>query len=437
MIQRNPLYTNAFIAANEPEVFRAARDWVPEFAVAGMIAPLTAEFTTEDLNDFLPSAIRLVTYPDSNGVDQIWGFPHLIDTPALMYNKEIMSNAGIDVPALNINTSWTWDEFIGNSTLVVNNTAAYGYTIAGMFFGAQAIFFGQGARLFYEGILDINHIAINSTESRFALNFLRNMIEVEQITPVWEEMGWETINVLFADDGEVAMIQQGPWELKNFLDNSPEFNPIVDGAKPYASPDNLGIMQLPHDEAGNQGAPLGGHAYIISAFASGEKYDAAVKLSKFLSDEDAMAAGAIDYYHVPARESVMNRTDVKSSAGYEYVLGFKKNVDKAYQVPVDHRWARIEQEFADNIDEFLANDISLDECIDQTISLWKEILGQDTVDVTTTTTTTDANGTDTSTTLVTTTRTALTEETPGFRIILFLLSVSITVGFTKKRKSNR
>jgi hypothetical protein len=156
-----------------------------------------------------------------------------------------------------------------------------------------------------------------------------------------------------------------------------------------------------------------------------------------LSDEDAMAAGAIDYYHVPARESVMNRTDVKSSAGYEYVLGFKKNVDKAYQVPVDHRWARIEQEFADNIDEFLANDISLDECIDQTISLWKEILGQETVDVTTTTTTTDANGTDTSTTLVTTTRTALTEETPGFRIILFLLSVSITVGFTKKRKSNR
>ncbi|MHA2053693.1 MAG: extracellular solute-binding protein [Candidatus Hodarchaeales archaeon] len=424
------LYTNAFIAANEPEVFRAARDWVPEFAVAGMIAPLTAEYTTEDLNDFLPSAIRLVTYPDSEGIDQIWGFPQLIDTPALMYNKEIMINAGIDVPSLNINTSWTWDQFIGNASFVVDNTTAYGYTIAGMFFGAQAIFFGQGARLFNDGILDINHIAINSTESRSALTFLKNMIDVEQITPVWEEMGWETINVLFADDGEVAMIQQGPWELKNFLDNSPEFNPTVDGAKPYASADNLGIMQLPHDEAGNQGAPLGGHAYIISAFASGDKYDAAVKLSKFLSGEDAMAAGAIDYYHVPARESVMERSDVKSSAGYEYVLGFKKNVDKAFQVPVDHRWARIEQEFADNIDEYLADDISLDECIAQTISIWKEVLGQAAIDVNTTTTVTDGTQTDTTTT----TSTELTEETPGFRIAFFLLSFPIIIWFIKKRR---
>ncbi len=425
------LYTNAFIAANEPEVFRAARDWVPEFAVAGMIAPLTAEYTTEDLNDFLPSAIRLVSYPDSDGVNQIWGFPHLIDTPGLMYNKEIMNNAGIDVSALNINTSWTWDEFIGNASLVVDNTAAYGYTIAGMFFGAQAIFFGRGARLFNDGILDINHIAINSTESRSALTFLKNMIEVEQITPVWEEMGWETINVLFADDGEVAMIQQGPWELKNFLDNSPEFNPTVDGAKPYASADNLGIMQLPHDEFGNQGAPLGGHAYVLSAFASGDEYDAAVKLAKFLSGEDAMAAGAIDYYHVPGRESVMERSDVKASAGYEYVLGFKKNVDKAYQVPVDHRWARIEQEFADNIDEYLADDISLDECIAQTISIWKEILGQDVVDVTTTT---ETDGTQPSTTTKPP-QTELTEETPGYSFTLIFLSFPVLIWIVKKLRT--
>ncbi|MHA1332412.1 MAG: extracellular solute-binding protein, partial [Candidatus Hodarchaeales archaeon] len=151
------LYTNAFIAANEPELFRAARDWVPEFAVAGMIAPLTSEFTQADLDDFLPSAIRLVTYPDENGVDQIWGFPQLVDTPALMYNKHIFEEAGINTSKLSINTSWTWEEFIGNATMIVNNTDAYGYTLAGMFFGAQSIYFGRGARLFKDGIVDINH----------------------------------------------------------------------------------------------------------------------------------------------------------------------------------------------------------------------------------------------------------------------------------------
>ncbi|MHA1332413.1 MAG: extracellular solute-binding protein, partial [Candidatus Hodarchaeales archaeon] len=256
-----------------------------------------------------------------------------------------------------------------------------------------------------------------STEAREALTFLKNMIEVEQITPPWTEMGWESINVLFADTGEVAMIQQGPWELKNFLDNSPEFNPGVDGAKPYASADNLGVMQLPHDAEGNQGAPLGGHAFVISAFASGDKYDAAVKLAKFLSSADAMAAGAIDYYHVPARASVMERDDVKASAAYEYVLGFKKNVDKAYQVPVDHRWARLEQEFADNIDEYLANDITLDECIGQTISIWKEILGQ------------EATGT-----ISRSITTGLEKETSGFGLLTLLVALPVTYYIKRKRQ---
>jgi arabinogalactan oligomer/maltooligosaccharide transport system substrate-binding protein len=422
------LYTNAFIAATEPELFRAARDWVPEFAVAGMIAPITDEIQDNmtEFNDFLPSAIRLVTYPDDEGTEQIWGYPQLVDTPALMYNKEIFRQAGIDVDSLSINTSWTWEEFVGNATVIVNNTDLYAYTIQGMFTGAHASYFGRGARLFEDGIVDINHIAIDSAKTREALSFLKNMIETvvnddnDTITPPWEEMGWETINVLFADDGEVAMIQQGPWELKNFLDNSPEFNSKVTGAKGYASPDNLGIMQLPHDDEGNQGAPLGGHAYVVSAFAGGDKYDAAIRLAEFLTGADAMAEGLIDYYHVPARTSVMERTDVKDSDSYEYVLGFKKNVDNAYQVPVSHHWARLEQEFADNIDEYLANDISLDDCIAQTVTIWKEVLTQSIVGVPTTDTKTSEEQ-------------QLTEETPGFGFIIALTPV-VLFNVLKRRK---
>jgi arabinogalactan oligomer/maltooligosaccharide transport system substrate-binding protein len=415
------LYTNAFIAATEPELFRAARDWVPEFAVAGMIAPLTDEFTQAELDDFLPSAVRLVTYPDSYDNDQIWGYPQLIDTPALMYNKYIFEDAGINTSKLSVNTSWTWDEFVGNASQIVdhyttdNVTSIHALTIAGMFFGAQSIYFGQGALLFNDGIVDANHIGIDTPEARSALKFLKDLIEVHKLTPPWEEMGWETLNVLFANEGKVAMIQQGPWELKNFLDNSPEFNPTVDDAKPYASADNLGIMQLPHDEAGNQGAPLGGHALVVSAFASGAKYEAAIKLAKFLTSEESMAHDAIEYYHVPARASVMEREDVKAAPTYEYVLGFKKNVDKAYQVPVDHRWATIEQRFADNIDEYLADDITLEVCILETIAEWKDILTQ------------EATGSLASST-------TLPEETPGIGLITALAAIPILIRIRKKSK---
>ncbi|MHA2294691.1 MAG: extracellular solute-binding protein [Candidatus Hodarchaeales archaeon] len=411
------LYTNAFIAGTEPELFRAARDWVTEFAVAGMIKPITSELSQEDLDDFLPSAIRLITYPDSDGVDQIWAFPHLVDTPALMYNKHILSESGVDISELSVNTSYSWEEFVEVAKNCTNAPTQYGYTIQGMFTGGHATFFGHGARLFDDGIVDVNHIAIDSQKSRDALAFLKNMIDVEKITPKWEEMGWETINVMFADEGSVAMIQQGPWELKNFLDNSPEFNPGVTGAKPYASPDNLGIMLLPHDDVGNQGAPLGGHAFVMTSFIEEAKYEATVKLAKFMSSADSMAAGAIDYYHVPARESVMSRDDVKNSDAYEYVLGFKKNVDKAYQVPVHHLWSDLEGDLADNIDEYLADDITLDQCIAQTIAEWKERLGQ------------KATGTAT-----TTTNGGLGEETPGFSFLAIFFAVPVLVYRIKQKK---
>ncbi|MHA1228305.1 MAG: hypothetical protein ACTSPV_16315, partial [Candidatus Hodarchaeales archaeon] len=102
---------------------------------------------------------------------------------------------------------------------------------------------------------------------------------------------------------------------------------------------------------------------------------------------------------------------------YEYVLGFKKNVDKAYQVPVDHRWARLEQEFADNIDEYLANDITLDECIGQTISIWKEILGQ------------EATGT-----ISRSITTGLEKETSGFGLLTLLVALPVTYYIKRKRQ---
>lgn len=411
------LYINAFIAGNEPQLFRATRDWVTEFAVAGMLAPLTSELSQADRDDFLPIALRMVTYPDSNGDDQIWGLPQLVDTPALMLNKHFFDEAGINISGYDFQTSWTWNEYLEICETLYNTSAVeYATVLAGMFFGAQPIYFGHGARLFYDGIVDVNHIAINSTESRTALQFLKNFVDAN-CTPPWTEQGWTSLNQYFSETGRVAMIAQGPWELKNFLDNSPEFNPTVTDAKLYASPDNLVVIQLPHDDAGNSGAPVGGHNYVVSSFA-GAKYDAAVKLAKFLSSEEAMASAAKDYYHVPARQSVMNRTDVKNAASFPYVQGYYQAVLNAYQTPVSNFWANLEEDFANQIDEYLANEINLDQCIKQTIDLWKETLGQSVITGTGTTTTT-----------------GYYEETPGFEFLFVVLALpTITIIYRRRKR---
>lgn len=367
-------YSQAFIAKSEPDVFRAARDWVPEFASGGMIAPLTDEFTENDLNDFLPIAIEMMTYPDENGEDQIWGFPQLVDTPAFMLNKHHFETQGIDTSEWNFSTSWTWDEFWQN-IVNVNSTENgwYSLTIAGMFFGAQPYYFGNGAEMFSNNTISRETIAIDSVESRYALQVLKNLTDSDY-TPRWQEQGWSSLTSLFRDEGTAAMIAQGPWELLNYLTNSPEFNPTVENAKPYANSSNLMIIQLPHDEDGNRGAPIGGHNYVVSSAISQEKYDASVKLAKFLTNYDSQLYAATEYYHVPSRISVMSASELLSSDAYPYVKGYYDAVLAAKSIPVSHYWAALETEFALKIDDYLADEISLDDCIDQTVREFYDII---------------------------------------------------------------
>ena len=373
-------FRTAFVSGNEPNVFRAARDWVPEFGFSGLIAPLESYINDTDKADFLDSAITMATYIDVDGNEHLYAFPQLVDTPALFYNKHLFEQAGIDTSNINFNTSWTWDEFITNAKLLTNKSAnQFGYTMAGMFFGAQSIYYGHGARLFYNHTVSMETAAINSTEARNAFKFVKDLIEVHQVTPPWEEQGWGTINNKFAGSGTVAMIQQGPWELKNFLDTSPEFNPSVENAKPYASPDNLGIMQLPHDDQGHQGAPLGGQFIVVSSSTTGDLREASVNFAKFMTSYHAMKEGAIDFYHLPARKSVYNDPDVQAASTWPYVQAFKANVDKATTVPVHHAWAELEGALAKEMDAYLSGDQSLDQMIERTLSIWRETISGESI----------------------------------------------------------
>ncbi|MCF2141824.1 MAG: extracellular solute-binding protein [Candidatus Lokiarchaeota archaeon] len=374
------LFTSSYIANTEPDVMRATRDWIPEFAASGMLNPLTDTFSQEDLDDFINISIEMVTYPDSEGNDQIWAYPQLVDTPAIMYNKEIFELAGIDTSTLSINTSWTWDEYLDILNQVNGTEYEYGgethhvyaTTLAGMMFGAQPYYFGHGAQMFYNDEIYIDSVAIDSLESRLALQFLKNLTD-SSVTPNWLDQGWGPLNPSFRS-GKVAMINQGPWELKQNI----EIEPIFQGG------DNLGIVQLPHDEEGHRGAPVGCHGYVISKHVvpNSAEYNASVLFAKYMSGQEAQKIGAIDYYHVPSRKSVMEMSEVKEAFSYPYVKAYWDAVQSALRVPVSKDWAQIETDFGDRINEYLAGEISLDECIANTLVRWGEYLPKKSGDLT-------------------------------------------------------
>jgi len=181
------------------------------------------------------------------------------------------------------------------------------------------------------------------------------------VTPNWQDQGWGPLNPRFRG-GEVAMINQGPWELYQNI----EIDEIFNGGL------NLGILQLPHDESGNQGAPIGGHGYVISSHVNENslEFNASLLFSRFMSSQYAQKLGAIDFYHVPSRQSVMELPEVQSSDSYEYVEAYWNAVQTAIRLPVAKDWTSIEYDFGFHIDGYLSGGLTIDECINETLSAW-------------------------------------------------------------------
>ena len=84
------------------DVIYGGQDWLPAWGAAGFIAPLDAVAPADTLAalkaDIAGFALTDVTYKD-----KVYGLPYYADTISFIYNKKILGDAGIAVPA-------TWDE---------------------------------------------------------------------------------------------------------------------------------------------------------------------------------------------------------------------------------------------------------------------------------------------------------------------------------------
>ncbi|MFX1531873.1 MAG: extracellular solute-binding protein [Promethearchaeota archaeon] len=354
-------YSIAFVAGEEPDVLRTPRDDVPQFARDSMIAPLTDEFTSADKADFLEQSLKLMTYEG-----EIWGFPQAIDCPMILFNKDLFDTAGFNSSAIDWSTSWTWPEYSYNIWKLNQTAGVYATSLAGTFYSVQPYYYGQGAAFVENGKYDTGHITLNSTKSRAALEFMKNVTD-STVTPPWALQGWGTYVPDFGD-GKVAMIVTGPWEINNLITNYDQFNGVIHGA------DNLGFMQLPHDEDDNYGALIGGNYYTISSQIESAKYEAAVNFVKFLSSSQVMAKSAIEDSHVPARKSVMTNATVMAAASFKYVQPYYEQCANAYSLPPSPYYGRLESALGPHVDNYLGGTETLDQMIGLTILEWYDIL---------------------------------------------------------------
>ena len=248
------------MAGGLPDVLTVDGPNVAAYASNGIIQPL-AELTEEEESIYLPSIIEQGTYND-----QLYALGVMESSVGLYYNKEILEEAGIEVP--DADHPWTWTEFLAildqlkplmdemdgyplDMTFPVGETSIYYF--------APFVWSGGGDLVSEDGLTVDGYF--NSQQSVDAMNYFRTIVEKGYMSEA-------PIDKLF-ESGRAAFKFDGAWEVNTIYGSYPD---IELGVAPYIVSD---------DWQGGKYTPTGSWAFAASSET--ENIEGATELVKWMS----------------------------------------------------------------------------------------------------------------------------------------------------------
>lgn len=233
---QNKFKTAAQAGSGAPDILRAEVAWVPEFASLGYLYELDGTALTDDQDDFLAAPVGSTKFDGKT-----YGVPQVTDSLALMYNKELFKEAGIN------EAPTTWEEMQDAAKKIKDETGKDGAYLNPTGYYMLPFIYGEGGDLIdAEG----EKITVNDEQSVAGAEIVQDLLGSDGFT---KPAATDAYTAMMKDftSGDVGMIIQGPWEVKNISD-----------AKAFGGAENLGIAPVP---AGSEkaGAPVGGHDYVV------------------------------------------------------------------------------------------------------------------------------------------------------------------------------
>ncbi|MDT0186913.1 extracellular solute-binding protein [Microbacterium sp. ARD31] len=283
---QNKFKTAAEADSGAPDILRAEVAWTPEFASLGYLYALDGTAALE--NNFLETPLS------SNEFDgKTYGVPQVTDTLGLMYNKALFEKAGLDPEA----PPTTWDEVRDAAKALKSEAGVDGIYINSGGYFLLPFLYGEGADLVDT---DAQTITVNSPEAVTGIETAQSLVEDGSAVKPTANDPYGTMMTLFKEQ-KVGMIINGPWEVAGISDD-PKFGGI----------ENLGVAPVPAGSAG-QGAPVGGHNYVVYSGMDDTKAEAAAAFIAFMSsaeseafiaDELGLLPGNADAYDMVTNERV-------------------------------------------------------------------------------------------------------------------------------------
>jgi len=301
----------AAAAGKPPDLCELGSTWVPRFASEGAIHKVTA--LTETHRDKL----RMWEIASYSG--EIYGWPWVLGTRVLFYNKALFERAGLD-PA---DPPSTWSEMLEAARLINEpESGVHGFGLnAGERYVSykkfMAFAWGNGGGILSD---DLSRSIFDSPANRETLEFylsLRPFSLVER---------QDMLDQAFKE-GRLGMVVSGGWNLKRI----PEEAPSLD----YG----VALIPRPDGEEGVHASFAGGEALVI--FERSERKELAAELARFLLEPRNVVALCREVRSV--QPSFIGAEDDPYYLSHPHDLVFVKQLETAVSPPAVSEWMRMEE----------------------------------------------------------------------------------------------
>ena len=298
----------AFATGSAPDVLELGSDWVAEFSHKGLLLDLTAE---ADGQRDLYMKWEPVTYQG-----RIYGYPWLLGTRVLFYNKDLMYRAGLDTNA----PPKTWDEWLVQARAIddldddVFGFAANAFERHRLYKKYLPFFWSRGGVVFAE---DDGGCLIDSDAGIQALEYYTQLCDVGLIETQRQ------LDLAF-QRGRIGFTISGDWLLGQLRRN------------PDAP--NYGVTVLPAPEGGKSISFAGGE-YLVVPKQSPHAQEAQLFIDFLLRPENNLKlCRAIGF--TPANRAAAGNPYFTDD---RYLNAFRAQLVTARPTPVHPRWVEIEE----------------------------------------------------------------------------------------------
>jgi multiple sugar transport system substrate-binding protein len=280
------------------DVFTQDIVWISEFAGAGWAAPLDDHFDATARGEYFPGAVDACTYDG-----KFTALPWYLDSGMLYYRKDLLDDAGIQVPT-------TWAELTAAAQhLVGEKKVPIGFSWqakqAEVLICDLVEFVGSngGSLLGPDG----KTVTIADPKAVEAVQFMADTFGKLKISPR-DVLSWdEEPSRLPFTGGRAAFLRNWSYVWSDAQDKS---------VSKIAG--KVGVAKLPSFPGGKSTACLGGYQFGMNA--ASKKKSAAADFLRWMSSPDTQVKWATKLGLAPSRPSVYDRPELKAANPFMVTL---------------------------------------------------------------------------------------------------------------------